>query len=131
MFYFGYFVWKYPTTILIQKLPVAKYTAAATIAWGAIVAATAFSTTYEQLLVARFFTGALEATISHAFLYITAMWYTTDEGPSRMGVWYAGNSFGGAVANFLSWAIGHIESPLHPWRWMYIVRLHARTHPQY
>jgi hypothetical protein len=37
-------------------------------------------------------------------------------------VWYAGNSFGGAVAGVLSYVIGHIEHPLSPWRWLYIVR---------
>lgn len=37
MFYFGYFFWEYPTTVLIQKLPVGKYVAADIITWGAIV----------------------------------------------------------------------------------------------
>ncbi|RDW82472.1 hypothetical protein BP6252_03584 [Coleophoma cylindrospora] len=97
MFYFGYFVWEYPTTVLIQKLPIGKYVAGDIIIWGAIVAATAACTSFGGLITARFFTGVVEATISPAFLYITAMWYTRDEMPSRMATWYAGNSFGGAI----------------------------------
>ncbi|EDN97236.1 hypothetical protein SS1G_11761 [Sclerotinia sclerotiorum 1980 UF-70] len=46
--------------------------------------------------------SAVEASISPAFLY-------------------AGNSFGGAVANLLSFAIGQIHSSLKPWRWLYII----------
>ncbi|RDW75795.1 hypothetical protein BP5796_06616 [Coleophoma crateriformis] len=97
MFYFGYFFWEYPTTVLIQKLPIGTYVAGDIIIWGAIVAATAACNSFGGLITARFFTGVVEATISPAFLYITAMWYTRDEMPSRMAMWYAGNSFGGAI----------------------------------
>ncbi|KAL3426598.1 major facilitator superfamily transporter [Phlyctema vagabunda] len=121
LFYFGYFFWEYPTTILIQKLPIGKYIAADIICWGAIVASTAACKNYGGLITVRFFTGVVEATISPAFLYVTAMWYTRDEMPSRMGMWYAGNSFGGAVASVLSYAIGHIDNVLSPWQWLYII----------
>lgn len=121
IFYFGYLFWEYPSVYLIQKLPVAKYVAADIVLWGIIVASTAACTSFEGLMIARFFTGAVEASISPAFLYVTSMWYTRDEMPSRMGLWYAGNSFGGAVANLLSFAIGQIHSSLKPWRWLYII----------
>ncbi|TAQ86753.1 hypothetical protein B7494_g4914 [Chlorociboria aeruginascens] len=121
IFYFGYFLFEYPTTILIQKLLVGKYIAATIIIWGVIVASTAACTSFQGLMMARFFTGMVEATISPAFLYVTSMWYTRDEIPSRMGVWYAGNSVGGAVASLLSYAIGHIDGPLNPWKWLYIM----------
>lgn len=41
--------------------------------------------------------------------------------PSRMGLWYAGNSFGGAVASLLSFGIGQIHSSLKPWKLLYII----------
>jgi MFS family permease len=62
-----------------------------------------------------------EATISPAFVYVTSMWYTRDEIPSRTGVWFAGNSCGGFVASLLAYGIGQISHPLHPWQWMFIV----------
>lgn len=55
--------------------------------WGIIVASTAACTSFEGLMTARFSTGAVEASISPAFLYVTSMWYTRDEMPSRMGLW--------------------------------------------
>ncbi|KAJ8063510.1 hypothetical protein OCU04_007385 [Sclerotinia nivalis] len=127
IFYFGYLFWEYPGVYLIQTLPVAKYIAADIVVWGIIVASTAACTSFEGLMIARFFTGAVEASISPAFLYVTSMWYTRDEMPSRMGLWYAGNSFGGAVASLLSFAIGQIHSSLKPWKWLYIIFGSATT----
>ncbi|KAF7876342.1 hypothetical protein EAF04_001435 [Stromatinia cepivora] len=127
IFYFGYLFWEYPGVYLIQTLPVAKYIAADIVLWGVIVASTAACTSFEGLMIARFFTGAVEASISPAFLYVTSMWYTRDEMPSRMGLWYAGNSFGGAVASLLSFAIGQIHSSLKPWKWLYIIFGSATT----
>ena len=34
VFYFGYFFWEYPTSYLIQKLPVGKYVGINTLFWG-------------------------------------------------------------------------------------------------
>ncbi|TGO11922.1 hypothetical protein BTUL_0098g00250 [Botrytis tulipae] len=121
VFYFGYLLWEYPGVYLIQTLPVAKYIAADIVIWGIIVASTASCTSYEGLMVARLFTGMVESSISPAFLYVTSMWYTRDEMPSRMGLWYAGNSFGGAVASLLSFGIGQIHSSLKPWKLLYII----------
>ncbi|KAJ5091972.1 allantoate permease [Penicillium alfredii] len=121
VFYFGYLVWEYPTTILIACLPTAKYLAANTVFWGAVVALTAACTNFGGLMTLRFFLGMAEATISPAFMYLTSTWYTRDEMPTRVGIWFAGNSIGSLVASLLAFGIGHIEDNVHPWRWMYIV----------
>lgn len=38
MFYFGYLAWEYPTNRLLQRLPLAKYSAFCMVAWGVILA---------------------------------------------------------------------------------------------
>lgn len=38
MFYFGYLGWEYPTNRLLQRLPLAKYSAFCVIAWGTVLA---------------------------------------------------------------------------------------------
>ncbi|PGG96724.1 splicing factor 1 [Blastomyces parvus] len=121
VFYFGYLFWAFPTTILIQKLPVAKYVTVNTFFWGAVVALTAACTNFGGLITVRFLLGVAEATISPAFVYITAMWWTREEIPARCGVWFAGNSLGGLISNFLAYGIGHIKEPLRPWQWLFIV----------
>ncbi|KAK8117866.1 uncharacterized protein PG998_006147 [Apiospora kogelbergensis] len=125
VFYFGYFFWAYPTTLLIARLPVAKYLAANTLFWGAVVALTAACSNYGGLLTVRFLLGVAEATVSPALMFVTSTWYTRDEIPTRTGIWFAGNSVGGIVSSFLAFGIGHIrkdhDGGVGPWRWMFII----------
>ncbi|KAF9873142.1 allantoate permease [Colletotrichum karsti] len=121
IFYFGYFAWTYPTTLLIARLPVAKYMTANTFFWGTVVAVTAACRNYGGLLTVRFLLGVAESTITPAFMYLTSTWYTRDEIPTRTGIWFAGNSVGGLVASLLAFGVGHISDKIGPWRWMYII----------
>lgn len=121
IFYFGYFFWEYPTSVLIARLPPAKYLTANTFVWGAVVALTAACSSYGGLLAVRFLLGVAEATITPAFMFLTSTWYTRDEIPVRTGIWFSGNSVGGLLASLLAYGIGHIDSPLRPWMWMYII----------
>lgn len=88
------------------------------------MALTAACTNFGGLLAVRFLLGVAEATISPAFLFITSMWYTREEVPTRVGIWFSGNAIGGIFASFIAYGIGHIERPFSPWRWLYIVRWH-------
>ncbi|PGH34154.1 splicing factor 1 [[Emmonsia] crescens] len=121
VFYFGYLFWAYPTSILIQKLPVGRYVSLNAFFWGAVVALTAACTNFGGLITVRFLLGVAEGTISPAFVYITAMWWTREEIPARCGIWFAGNSLGGLLSNFLAFGIGHIKQPLAAWQWLFIV----------
>ncbi|KAI0157101.1 putative allantoate permease [Hypoxylon sp. FL1284] len=121
IFYFGYFLWAYPTTLLVARLPVAKYLAANTLLWGVVVALTAACFNYGGLLTVRFFLGVAEATVSPALMFVTSTWYTRDEIPTRTGIWFAGNSVGGIVSSLLAYGIGHITNSFSPWRWMFII----------
>ncbi|GLA87606.1 hypothetical protein AtubIFM56815_002032 [Aspergillus tubingensis] len=121
IFYFGYFFWEWPTNVLIPRVPVAKYLSINTWFWGAVVALTAACTNYGGLLTVRFLLGVAEATITPAFMFLTSTWYTRDEIPFRTGIWFSGNSVGGLVASLLAYGIGHIDHPLPPWMWMFII----------
>lgn len=121
VFYFGYLIWEYPTTLLITRLPPAKYLAANTLFWGAVVGLTAACTNFGGLMAVRFLLGMAEATITPGFMFLTSTWYTRDEMPTRVGIWFAGNALGGLVASLLAYGVGHIVDDIHPWRWMYII----------
>lgn len=69
---------------------------------------------------ARFLLGVAEATITPAFMFLTSTWYTRDEMPTRVGLWFAGNSLGGLVASVFAFGVGHVgDEGGRPWRWMY------------
>ncbi|KAH7141246.1 major facilitator superfamily domain-containing protein [Dactylonectria estremocensis] len=122
IFYVGYLVWTYPTTILIARLPTGKYLTANTLFWGTVVTLTATCYNFEGLMVTRFFLGVAEATITPGFMFLTSTWYTRDEMPTRVGIWFAGNSVGGLVASLFAFGIGHLDKGnISPWRWMYII----------
>ncbi|KAJ5511990.1 Major facilitator superfamily domain general substrate transporter [Penicillium expansum] len=121
IFYFGYLGWVYPTTLLIARLPAAKYMTANTLFWGAVVALTAACTNFGGLITVRFLLGVAEATITPAFMFITSTWYTRDEIPTRTGLWFAGNSVGGIISSLLAYGLGHVKDHVGPWRWMFIV----------
>lgn len=121
IFYFGYLFWEYPTSYLIQRLPVGKYVGINTLFWGAVVALTAACRNYGGLITVRFLLGVAEATISPAFVYVTSMWYTREEIPTRTGFWFAGNALGGVFASFIAYGLGHVTHPLAPWMWLFIV----------
>ncbi|KAJ4152802.1 hypothetical protein LMH87_009322 [Akanthomyces muscarius] len=121
IFYFGYLVWEYPTTLLIARLPVGKYLSANTAFWGVTVAVTAACTNFGGLMAVRLLLGVAEATITPGFMFLTSTWYTRDEMPTRVGIWFAGNSVGGLVSSLIAFGVGHIEDNIHPWRWMYII----------
>ena len=114
-------MWEYPTTILIQKVPIGKYLSMTVTAWGAVVLTTAACTNFGGLAVTRFLLGLLEATTVPSFIYITSQWYTRDESPVRTGLWFVGTDLGGAFAALIIYGLGHAKTSLEPWRYMFIV----------
>lgn len=122
VFYLGYLLWTYPTTVLVARLPTGKYLTVNTLFWGLVVAFTAACHNFGGLLVTRFLLGVAEATITPGFMFLTSTWYTRDEMPTRVGIWFSGNSVGGLVASLLAYAVGHADgASIRPWRWMYII----------
>ncbi|KAF5018831.1 hypothetical protein F66182_9195 [Fusarium sp. NRRL 66182] len=122
VFYLGYLLWTYPTTILVARFPAGKCLTVNTLFWGAVVASTAACHSFGGLLAVRFLLGVAEATITPGFMFLTSTWYTRDEMPTRVGIWFSGNSVGGLVASLLAFGAGHIpDTAMRPWRWMYII----------
>ncbi|KAI1030212.1 hypothetical protein LB504_010548 [Fusarium proliferatum] len=122
VFYLGYLLWTYPTTVLVTRLPTGKYLTVNTLFWGLVVVLTAACHNFGGLLVTRFLLGVAEATITPGFMFLTSTWYTRDEMPTRVGIWFSGNSVGGLVASLLAFAVGHVDgASIRPWRWMYII----------
>ena len=72
-------------------------------------------------MTVRFLLGVAEATITPGFMFLTSTWYTRDEIPVRIGIWFAGNSIGGLCSSLLAFGVGHIDDHVRPWRWIYII----------
>ncbi|KAH0424883.1 hypothetical protein CcaCcLH18_11310 [Colletotrichum camelliae] len=122
IFYAGYILWEFPTTYLLRALPLGKYTSANITLWGAVLVCHIFAFNYAGLLSVRFFLGALEATVTPAFVILTSAWYKQNEQAKRMGYWLSCNGVAlltlGPVAYGLS---GAHNTVLATWKVLYLV----------
>lgn len=111
MFYFGYLAWEYPTTRLLQVLPLGKYcelfhhgpkgsgtdsnylAAFNIIMWGLVLACFAAVENYAGAIAIRFFLGVFESAVTPGFALFTSQWYTKKEQGSRTAIWFSFNGF--------------------------------------
>jgi MFS transporter, ACS family, allantoate permease len=71
MFYFGYLFWEAPTNRLLQRLPLAKYSAFNIIMWGLVLSCFAAVKNYGGAVTIRFFLGVFEAAVTPGFALVS------------------------------------------------------------
>ncbi|KAM5343629.1 hypothetical protein ACJ41O_012166 [Fusarium nematophilum] len=121
IFYFGYLAFSYPASFLMVRLPLGKYLAGTSLVWSIVLVCHAAVQDFRGLLIARFFLGAAEASISPGFSLITGMWYKREEQPLRHGIWFLGNAIATMFGGLLAYGIAHVGGALNPWRWLFII----------
>lgn len=125
IFYFGYLGFEYPTSRLMQRLPLAKYTAINVILWGITLSCTAATTNFAGIASVRFILGMLEASVTPAFVLFTSQWYTKDEQGTRTGIWFSFNGFaivlGGLVAYGVAKGSVGQRVALSSWKILFLV----------
>lgn len=125
MFYFGYLAWEYPTNRLLQRLPLAKYSAFCVFMWGLTLALFATVSNFGGAVTVRFFLGIFEAAVTPGFALFTSQWYTKKEQGARTGIWFSFNGFGQIFGGLVSYGIA-VGSRLHgsaiaPWKIVFLV----------
>jgi len=68
----GYIAWEYPTSRLLQLLPLGKYSGACIVIWGGILACFAAAKNYPGAIAIRFFLGVFEAAVTPGFALLTS-----------------------------------------------------------
>ncbi|OOF91212.1 hypothetical protein ASPCADRAFT_10012 [Aspergillus carbonarius ITEM 5010] len=121
IFYFGYLAFSYPASLLMVKFPLGKYLACTYLCWAIVLACHAATNNFTGLMVARFFLGCAEASVSPGFGLLTSLWYRTSEQPLRHGIWFCGNSLSLVLGNAVAVGIWHIKDSLAPWKWMFLI----------
>ncbi|KAJ5214834.1 major facilitator superfamily domain-containing protein [Penicillium chermesinum] len=121
IFYFGYLIAQYPAGLAIQKLPVGKFLASTTIAWGGILMTTPACYNFAGIASNRFVLGMVEAVVNPGFVLMMGMWYTAREQPLRLEAWYCTNGIATMFGGLLGYAIGHITSGLPRWMYVFII----------
>ena len=105
IFYFGYLVAQYPSSVLMQKLPIGRYFGAMIVLWGVASTCIAATNNFATLAVCRFFLGFFETCISPIMTIYVGQYWTRKEQPLRACIWWMGAPLGGFVIDGLAYSI--------------------------
>lgn len=97
--YMGVLVGEYPTNVLLQKLPVAKYLSANVFCWGVVIACSAACKNFGSLMAVRFLLGVFESCVQPSFIIMTSMWVSLQQRASNRrtnNLQFRPSTFGGS-----------------------------------
>ncbi|KAJ5744295.1 hypothetical protein N7533_009165 [Penicillium manginii] len=141
IFYAGYIFWEYlvsspiaitfqilmhdlrfPTTYLLRRLPLGKYTSVNILVWGIALVCHATAHNYASLLCVRFFLGAFEATVTPAFVLFTSCWYKQEEQAKRMGLWLSCNGLAQLLIGPIAYGLAGVQgTTIAVWKILFLV----------
>ncbi|KAI0103330.1 putative MFS transporter [Nemania sp. FL0031] len=122
IFYFGQLVGSYPMTYALQHFNTRFILGPAVMLWALICAATAGVSTWQGLLVQRFFLGFTESIVPTAFMTIVSGYYTQPEQSLRQTFWFSGTGWFTIIGGGLNYGFAQITSgALRPWQYIYVL----------
>lgn len=131
---------QFPTSRLLQYLPIAKYCAFCVIVWGGLLAAFAGASNFAGAAAIRFLLGVFESASLPAFALIASIWYTKREHNQRTGIYISANGFGqifgGLIAYGVAKRIADHPASIAGWRILFLgfglftVRHHLQICPR-
>ncbi|KAI1849582.1 hypothetical protein JX265_013588 [Neoarthrinium moseri] len=121
IFYLGYLAWEFPTSMMLQRLPINYFMSGTVITWGIVLMCHACAFNFAGLAAARTFLGVFEASINPGTMLLFSMYYSREEQPLRMGIWIGSAGLGYVIAGIASFGIGHIQSSLASWRLIFLI----------
>ncbi|EXJ89579.1 hypothetical protein A1O3_02646 [Capronia epimyces CBS 606.96] len=118
---FGYLIAVYPSMVLLQKLPIARFVGVMTFCWGVLLIGMIGVKRFEHVMVIRFFQGAVEACIGPAWMLSTSMLWTREEQSLRMSWWLGCGGLSSLIGAGMSWGLGHkTGGALKSWQLIYL-----------
>lgn len=119
--YMGVLIGEYPTNLLLQKLPVAKYLAINVFCWGVVTACSAAANNFVALMVVRFLLGVFEACVQPAFIIMTGMWYTKQEQVVLTSLWYCMSGVQLMLGGIIAWGVSHYtDGVIKSWQLLFL-----------
>ncbi|KAI1401843.1 putative MFS transporter [Hypoxylon fuscum] len=120
--YMGVLVGEYPTNLLLQRFPVAKYLSINVFLWGAVICCSAASHNFGSLMAVRFLLGVFESCVQPAFIIMTSMWYTKNEQSILTSLWYCMTGVQLMVGGLIAYGASHYQGhSLKSWQLLFLV----------
>lgn len=121
IFYFGQLVGSYPMTYALQHFSSRTVLGPAVVLWAAVCASTAAVTSWQGLLVQRFFLGFTEAVVPTTFMTTVAGYYTQREQALRQTWWFSGTGWFTVIGGALNYGFASVRGgSLASWQYLYL-----------
>ncbi|KAH7136220.1 major facilitator superfamily domain-containing protein [Dactylonectria macrodidyma] len=124
IFYLGYLVWQYPSSLLMQKLPIGRYFGVMIFLWGLTATTTPFTTGFATLSINRVFLGVFETCMSPILTILVSQYWTRDEQPLRTSLWWSASAIGAFIADAITYGVSgkeHTGGKYSVWQVIYLV----------
>lgn len=123
VFFIPYVLMEFPSNILLKYFSPSRWISRIMVSWGIITTCTAAVTTYEGLLVVRFFLGLAEAGFFPGMMMYLCFWYKPEERATRMAIFACSVSVAGAFGGILATGISFLngKANLSGWQWLFIL----------
>lgn len=97
-FYIGYLAFEFPCAVALQKFPLMTTVSIFIIVWGVVLMLHAV-TNYAGFVALRTLLGALESSVTPAFVILTGQWYKKSEIFLRTAMWFSCNGLGQIIGS--------------------------------
>ncbi|RKL38373.1 hypothetical protein BFJ72_g7182 [Fusarium proliferatum] len=124
IFYLGYLVWQYPSSLLMQKLPIGRYFGVLIFLWGLTACTTAFTKDFATLCVNRVFLGVFESCMLPILTILISQYWTREEQPLRTSLWWSASAVGSFMADAITYGLSGSDnsgSKYAVWQVVYLV----------
>ncbi|SCW02225.1 LAFE_0F01728g1_1 [Lachancea fermentati] len=123
-FYLGYMIFEIPSSLALQRFPIAKTSGLFIILWGFVLCMTSIPKTYAGFIATRTVLGVLESAVTPAFMLLTSQWYKREEQLLRTSIWSASAGLGAILGALIAYGLADRDSstlPMSSWRLLYII----------
>lgn len=121
-FAYGNIVWYIPASLLLQRLPVAKYTGTMIGVWGVLLMCCAAAKNFGGMFALRFILGMAESNMTPAYMVICSMFFTRQELSLRLLLFIAMNGLATAGGSLIAFGLGHVHSTaISSWQLIFLV----------
>ncbi|ESZ94476.1 putative allantoate permease [Sclerotinia borealis F-4128] len=123
IFFVPYVLFEIPSNIFMKRFKPRIWLSGCILAFGIIMLAQGFVTSYSGLLATRFFLGLCEAGIFPGSFYLISIWYKREESLKRFTVYWCSVLTASAFGGLLASAIQEMDGlqNLHNWQWIFIL----------
>jgi ACS family tartrate transporter-like MFS transporter len=122
VFFFGYFLFEIPGTLLVETWSARKWLARIIISWGIIAMLMGFIRNSTEFYIARFLLGAAEAGFFPGVIVYLSHWFRAQDRAKAVAMFMAAIPVSNIIISPISgWILGLRWLGYSGWRWVFIL----------